>query len=240
MRRLSLAMVCVVLACPAAWANQKPLFYFGKANVSDDEYRRDHDACSYKAAKPTMKSAQTPIQPYLGPSVAPTGAPPQVQGGGTAMTVDFTPNPAVFVQCMLAKGYKQGLPPMPGGKAGLYEFRKLAHEAPAQIYQLCVPADGGKMLVRLTGLSPSCTYSNVMEAPHGFAADASCQGDQRFHVVMQSSVPEHREFIVSRPAMPGTPPRTEKLQIDWTSEACGSLPTGSIRTPDGRVVPTTP
>jgi hypothetical protein len=266
MNKFAMALIAAVFASPASFAASQPLFYFGKANVSEAEFTRDRDACSHAATKPVWGAAQVPLDYTVVPmTYPPSSAPPSMHGGGNVTTLTYGGNSNVFAQCMLAKGYLQGLPPMPAGKPGLYEFRKSTNAAmfiandlskmpvaaqqqasaaalaqPGPVFHLCVPADGAKLLSKMAGLSTGCTYSNVMRAPNGFSADAVCQKDQALHIAFESATPDSRAFVVNaRPAHAAAVPLIDKMAINWVSADCGDLPAGSVRTPDGKVVDVT-
>ncbi len=167
------------------------------------------------------------------------------------------------IVAMIAAAAQDSVPSMPPVKPGLYEFRKFSNMAmfiarnlskmpaeeqqklsdeflarPGPVFQLCVPPDGAKLLGAVAGIMPSCTYANVATTEHGFSADASCASAPAIHITFASTTPEHREVTVSAQPMPNTAvPLIDKYDINWISSDCGNTPPGSLRMPDGTLVP---
>jgi len=266
MYRFSIAFVCAVFACQAGLADSRPPFLLTKANINDEQFRHDRKECSAKATEAVGQWSEI------------SGAPIACFGGGTPATgpvcmysppthyisnVHTEHDYHTFLRCMLAKGYQESLPPMPVGKAGLYELRKFSNSGmfvgrdlsntlpytqrrasadalarPGPVFQLCVPQDGAQQLGTVAGLSSSCTYSNIVSTPHGFTADASCHGGQSIHVTFEAATPERREFaVIGQPVPKAVVPHIDKYQVNWISTDCGGIPPGSVRTPEGKLVP---
>ena len=263
MLRFSIALACVagVFVCQAGLAESRPPFHFIKANTSEQQFRHDRNDCVAKTA------IYYPTQTYQsGGGYYPDtpGGPPQVHTPQTFVgTQGYTGHDAHdFLRCMQAKGYQETVPPMPAGRPGLYELRKFSNLAmfdarylatalpfaqlrasaealkrPGSVFQLCFSPDSATPLSSVAGLSASCTYSNVVNTPNGFMADASCTAGKPIHITLEATTPDRREFTVYRqPTQRAAVPGIEKSQINWISPNCGDIPPGTVRTPDGKLV----
>jgi hypothetical protein len=237
-----------------------PLYSFVRANTSEEQFRLDRNRCIAKATTVYLSACSSQM------TLAADGPSGALQARSeTTCPSQWTPSSNTstprFLRCMMAMGYQQSAPSMPAGKSGLYELRKFSnlaminrrdlvgtmpfvqHRASAEAlaqpgpeFQLCVPPEGPQPFGAIVGLSSSCSYSNVLATPHGFAADVRCQG--RFvHIAFDATAPDRREITVIGERKPSAAvPRTEKYRIHWISSDCGDLPPRTVRTPDGKVV----
>jgi len=265
MHKLFLALACtgVVAASGAAGA---PLYSFVRAITRDEQFRHDRSACIAQATVTYEGGGCTTGLSYA--SNNPSG-PPQLERTTTCNSRSWpvhSINTPSVIACMQAKGYQRGAPSMPAGRPGLYELRKFTNlsmagrpyiaaalpfaqrraseEALAQpgpVLQLCVPPDGTEPLGAVAGLSASCAYSNIVDTPHGFAADARCQAGAVLHIMFDTLAPDRSAFTVTADRIPKLAvPRIDRYEFARVSADCGNQPPRTVRMPDGKLVAMAP
>jgi len=168
------------------------------------------------------------------------------------------------VLVMMAASADSGLPPLPSGKPGLYEFRastnggvlrakgagdlpenelhRLADESLAHwvtAFRFCVGQGGSKLFDPAGTLGAECTYSGVETRKGGYSAEARCvtdQGSNFVHLMVESDAPEHQIVSMSAP-LPGTSfAMITRYEIAWVSANCGDIPPGAQRAADGKLI----